>query len=183
MGRYFTYITGVATLLAFIIQVRDIFPKHRETRKVILFLAAGIFLGSIFGGINSFEIKLEAEIHPVKLLLLIFLPIISISIVALLVVAVSSPDHQKRGELYPLIGGTVVFFVWVLMMAADPEFPEQLTNRELLSLTSHHLESQNYETALKYLKRLQYRYDNNDPRRKEIVKQIENVKEKMAKSM
>jgi|GEM_PF-2437548 len=190
MGQYFTYITGVATLLAFIIQVRDVFPEHREARKAVLFLATGVFLGSILGSFNSVDIKLETEFHPVGLLLLVFLAIIVLGLVVLTVVAVTSADYQKRNELYNFIGGGVILFFFVLVatgmsfgVSGGSKPNDKLSNRELVSLTSYHLQQEDYEAALKYLGVLQFRYPSDDPRRQEIEAQIEKIKGQMAKSI
>ena len=40
----FTYITGIAGLLGLVLQLKDAFPEHRETRKTIVLLVLGIFL-------------------------------------------------------------------------------------------------------------------------------------------
>jgi hypothetical protein len=38
MGFCLTYIAGVATLLGFVFQLKDVFPQHREARKGILYV-------------------------------------------------------------------------------------------------------------------------------------------------
>ena len=58
----FTYITGIATLLGFAIQIFDVFPSHSAVRSNILILVVGVFLGSVIGALDASEIKLEATV-------------------------------------------------------------------------------------------------------------------------
>ncbi|CAG9295951.1 hypothetical protein EV690_2880 [Celerinatantimonas diazotrophica] len=44
---WFTYITGVASLLGFIVQVFDLFPKYGVARRSVFLVVSGVFLGSL----------------------------------------------------------------------------------------------------------------------------------------
>ncbi|ABL00105.1 hypothetical protein Ppro_2499 [Pelobacter propionicus DSM 2379] len=42
---YFTYITGIASILGFFLQLTDAFPKHREIRKSIFYISIAVISG------------------------------------------------------------------------------------------------------------------------------------------
>lgn len=63
----FTYLTGIATLLGLFLQVKDVFPKHRETRKAVLLVVCGVFLGTFIGALQGTHIVAQVPTSPSQL--------------------------------------------------------------------------------------------------------------------
>ena len=53
----FAIITGIVTILGFFLQIRDVFPSQRETRKTFVVLITGVFLGSALAAISGTELE------------------------------------------------------------------------------------------------------------------------------
>jgi len=190
MGQYFTYITGILTIVAFLLQLRDVFPKHREARKSILLIAFGVFLGSVIGSIDRIEIKMETAIHPVSLVLVVFLAILVFGAVVTAFVAVQTENGEKRNELYNLSGGIVGVFFFVLLatgasfgLSGVEEEQKSLSAQELIELSNLHMRIGNYEKSLAYLDKLKFSFRMDDPRRQRAEEEIERVKSAMANSL
>ena len=173
MGQYLTYLSGITAILGFTIQVRDIPPEHRESRKTISLLSFGFFLGSSLRSISSFDIKIRTKFHPLALILLITLIIIVICLFFVFFKTINSIDHQKRNKFHDVLMGGILFF-FVLLVATGIAFgilssqgnTGSLSNRERMPFSTHNLKRRNYENAIKYFENSMSGYSTSDLRRK-----------------
>jgi MFS family permease len=188
MGEYFAYVTGVATLLAFVLQLKDVFPQHRDARKALLYVVSGMFLGSLLGNINKIDIKIATEVHPISALVVAFLCLLLLGLAAIAIASVTSETFDRRSELYGLLGiGTMVFFVGLLaagisFSATSRESPEiwRFSVQEHVVLARYHVQRKDFDRALTLLDRVRTQYPVDDVRRKEIESQIESIQKMMA---
>jgi len=81
---YFSYITGIASLLGFTAQALDWFPKHKELRKFTTALLLGVFVGSLSTIFSYSHITFS----------------VSITGFVLLLVVLGLKEKKKRGRIY-----------------------------------------------------------------------------------
>jgi len=148
----FTYITGVAGLLGLALQLKDAFPEHRETRKTIVLLVLGIFLGSLVSAIRGVRLDIGATLSPTQILIGVFTAVLAF----VAVVAAFAREPQRRMELFAFTGiGTVALFVLLFATGlgsveesrAQRE-RQQINLEELLMLADTSIAKENYERAL-----------------------------------
>ena len=65
----FTIITGIAGLLGVLLQFKDAFPEHRETRKAIVLLLLGVFVGSMVATLLNSQFSVTVPLSPFGLLI------------------------------------------------------------------------------------------------------------------
>ena len=190
MGQYFTYITGVLTFIGFILQVRDVFPAHKEIRKGALLIAFGVFLGSIVGSVDRVQFNIETELHPVNAILIVFLAVLVVGATLLSIFAIITDNSEKRSELYNFVGGISVMFFVVLLatgisfgFSLDKEKKAPLTDREIIQIATHNIDIGNYERAVEYLKKLKSRYSYGDARYINADQEVKRLESIIAKSI
>jgi len=184
----FTYITGIATLLGFAIQIFDVFPSHSAVRSNILILVVGVFLGSVIGALDASEIKLEATVNGFNIIVVL---VVSVIIVSLLI-ATMSYDPRKRGEMYWVAGLGTPLLLLLLFAGSlgriDHEADRirneksRITISELLSLSELATNNKNYERALSHLSSVRSRLSLEDRRYDIILGKIELLKEQQVRN-
>ncbi len=100
MSNYFTYISGIIAILSFIIQIRDVFPAHREIRKAVLYISFGIFIGSLLGALNSINITIAKSYGLIQITLIITLLFLVVVLSILTFIAIRIDDAPKRHEIW-----------------------------------------------------------------------------------
>ena len=65
----FTWVTGIASLISFGIQIFDLFPRYKEARHGVLFFSAGLFLGSLLNAVEPSSIKIQVHLTGFVLLI------------------------------------------------------------------------------------------------------------------
>ena len=173
----FTYITGIATLLALVLQLKDSFPTHRETRAFIVVLILGMFLGSVSASIRGVSVDLGA-MTPGYALIALFAGITAL----IAIVAAFAAEQIRRNELFLFAGLGVIATLFTMALVGISGLDEararlerdQLTLDELLSLSEAAAGKANYERAIQLLESATRRLASSDPRFK-ALKERENV--------
>ena len=149
----FTYITGLASLLGLLIQFKDGFAEHRETRKAIVFLIVGVFVGSLISAARGMKVEMGATIAPMHALI----AFVTVVIAFVAVAAVFVKEAERRGELFAFTGlGAVVLLVLLFGAAVggaggkDREI-SQLTLEELMYMADAAETKGNFARALTFL--------------------------------
>jgi hypothetical protein len=166
----FTYITGIAGLLGLALQLKDVFPEHRETRKTIVMLVIGVFVGSLVSALRGVRVEFGATIAPSQVLVAVFVAVLAFAAV----VAAFTKDPQRRGELFAFTGiGTAALFlllVFVGMGSLEDNRAErerqQISLEELITLADLAVSRQNFERALLLLGEAKRRLPPRDERAK-----------------
>lgn len=175
----FTWITGVTSLLSFGIQIFDLFPKFRETRKGLLIFSSGLFFGNLMNAIEPSSIKIQLHLTGFNLLVIAF----TLGLLALLVTAIFTPDQYKRTELFYVCGAGLIPYIFILFFGSlisgtvtNPKVEQQkITSSELFVLSDRSIELKDYERSIMHLKTIQSRLDSRDERTKEIDKKINEI--------
>jgi len=172
----FTYITGIAGLLGLILQLKDMFPEHRETRKAIVLLTLGVFLGSLIGGVRNLQTSSITNLSPIHLLTTAILGIIAIIVVA----AIFSNDRPKRQELLTVAGFGTVALLIILFFGTIAHLPDdqKLTTDELLELSRQSADKNSYDRAVTLLEMAERKMTSDDPRVKMIKERVIELKSK-----
>ena len=174
----FTYIAGIASVLGFILQVFNVFPKYGQLRKSLLLVILGFFAGSILGTFDSSSIVFKFEITRFTLLMGVFVLVI----VGFLVSAAFTNDLYKRNQLFGVAGVGTIIFIFVLLFGslATLETPMQekskLTISELISLAEDAEHKGNYDRAIMHLESVKSRLGTGDPRLPKIEEMIDETK-------
>ena len=179
----FLYVTGLASLFGFIVQVMDWFPHYKETRNSIFLFCFGIFVGSLLSAFNPSFITLDFSISGLSLLLIAIGSLIPL----LLMVAIFSSNPSKRSELYGVSAIVGVVFVMVLMFSSISSMGDResvkirneknrLSIGELVLISEEAMKKKNYDRALMHLEMIKSRITTDDSRYKKIETKIAEVK-------
>ena len=118
---HFTIVSGIASILGLIVQLADFFPSHSQARNSIVFLICGVFIGSLFGAFDTAQIKFSFSITGYVLLV----SAIVLTLVIVLLVAIFSHNHYKRGEMYVVLALGAFFLLIVLMFGSLPSIDHE----------------------------------------------------------
>lgn len=131
----FTYITGIAGLLGLVLQFMDSFPEHRETRKTVVVLVIGVFVGSAIASLKGVKVEFGATVTPFQVLIGVYVFVLAFIAIA----AVLTNDSQRRGELFAFTGmGTVGLFI-VLFIGGLGSLEESRAERDKQQITLEEL--------------------------------------------
>ena len=154
----FTYIAGIATILGFILQIRDVFPTHREARKSLLLLVCGVFIGSIIGSIRGIYISIQTPKNPLLMLAIIVLIVWALVLIWVAVFCLLTKDSKRREFLTNflivcLIGfGAMMLFTALAYAPAFDPVTKNLEVGEILHLSNTHVENRNNDRAINLMK-------------------------------
>ena len=175
----FTYITGIATLLGFVLQFRDVFPEHRELRKKVVLVIMGVFVGTLLGALQRVNVTVAAPLtwFPVlvgALLLMLFI---------ILLGALFAQEKERRKELYIAFGWLLVAVLIVLLvgwLATRESLKEtkSLSTDELLILVDSNVSKGNYDAAIRWLECIRDRVSRLDQRFESATERIDELKRK-----
>jgi hypothetical protein len=183
--RYFTLITGIASIISLAIQLLDLFPRFRRQRQAVLLIVFGIFLGSAIRGIDASLMRVDFRLTGLALLV----GFIAIAVVGFLITAASTADRIRRMELYGVAGAGAGLLAAILffggMMEAGKESAiglnrERLTISELSALADRAESQGDMDRAISYLEATASRLD---PKDENLFKVRERIKELRAKAL
>jgi hypothetical protein len=175
----FTYITGIATLLGLFIQLKDVFPQHRETRKNIILIILGLFIGTLIGSLQRINVNLAVPMSGLYLLVGAIIVVVFI----ILISAIFTSDNEKRMQLFGVSGtGTALLFLilcghCMLQSPASKPFAN-ITNDELLNLSEINEEKGNFERSIHLLEKVKENISSSDPRYKILEEKVSELKKK-----
>src|SRR3990172_7714181 len=149
----FTIITGIAGLLGLLLQFKDAFPEHRETRKAIVLLLLGVFVGSMVATLLNSQFSVTVPLSPFGLLIAGFGGVLAVLSIA----AILSSDLNKRSQLLGASGVGLIAFLFVLLFGAmftsvETDSPttralRKMTLDEFLEMSAIHAGRGNYDRA------------------------------------
>ena len=178
----FTYVTGIATLLGLILQLKDSFPEHRETRKTIFLLVIGIFMGSVIASLKGVKVEFGATISSFEVIGAIFIVVLATAAI----VATFTKEANRRYDLFRfLIFGTVALFMLLFVgnvsgieSNRDDRNRKRVSIEELMELSELNTSRGNFERALMFLDEVKNRLPRQDERISQIDNRIQYIKQK-----
>lgn len=179
---YFTYITGLASLLSFVAQMLGWFPQHKGFRKGALLVITGLFIGSLSSAFNASNINFEFTISGFTLVVVT----VFLLVIGFLAAAGLSHNEQKRGEFYA-VSGIAGFALFMILMVggmatsgstsvAIQNEKKKLTISELVHLSEVAKEKGDFDRALMHLMSVRARIQSADPRMEKLMKKIDQIK-------
>jgi hypothetical protein len=177
----FAWVTGIASLISFGIQIFDLFPKYKEARHGVLFFSAGLFLGSLLNAVEPSSIKIQVHLTGFVLLISALTTILG----GLVLVAAFTSDSDKRATLLVVSGLGLIPYVFILFIGSlitgavdNPRNATQkITATELFYLSEKAIEHKDYERAITHLETAQSRMPSYDERSESIDKKIQEIKQ------
>jgi len=181
---WFTFLSAIASVLSLILQLKDVFPAHRDTRKKLSILVLGCFIGSIFGVLQKVDFTISMSYNPLALLILIILIAVLLFLLVTAAIGIFSKEPKRRGEAKELLfvgfiaailfvfpfGGMALHGLWTSSSMND------LTDAELVKMSNMCFENKNLERSLEFLERLNRRLTEDDPRKEMLQKRINKIK-------
>lgn len=141
-----TTLSFFLAVVGFLIQVFDVFPRYRETRRDILLLTFGFFVGSLLSSLTGVSISIESGGLTTGLATA-FLIITS----GFLLAGISSDSRSRRHEHYTIAMLSLgLFFAFLLSPAFQPSVSsrERLSFAERLVLARHNTKAGQIDRAI-----------------------------------
>ena len=175
----FTYIAGIATILGLLIQIKDVFPQHRETRKNVIFIILGLFIGTLIGSLQRINVTFAVPMSGSHLLV----GAVIIVVFVVLISAIFTVNNEKRMQLFGVSGAGagllfVILFGLLLLHspAATSRSVDKITNDELLLLADTNKEKGNFERSIYFLEEIKEDLNSADPRYEILEGKISGLK-------
>lgn len=133
MGDVLTWLTGIATLVGFAVQVFDLFPRFAKQRNAVVLLLIGVFVGSTLRAFDSAKLVFDLTVSGGVVLVGVFVVVILGAVIA----AAATTDRIRRSELYAVAGFAAAPFVMFVLPAVGMSSIDAPTvqERERASLT------------------------------------------------
>lgn len=144
----FVNLTTLSFLLAvvsFLVQVFDVFPRYRETRRDILLLTFGFFVGSLLSSLTGVSISIDGG----GLTMGVAIAFVIITI-GFLLAGIASDSRSRRHEHYTIASLSGLFLAFLIIPALDPPVSssERLSFAERLVLARHNIKAGQIDRAI-----------------------------------
>ncbi|EMB48627.1 Uncharacterised protein [Vibrio mimicus] len=173
--EYFTYITGVATLIGFGMQLFDFLPSFRAYRQSAFLVFLGMFIGSLFNTIDGSQVQLSFEISALSLLVC--------AIGAVIVWCLYVAKKERREEFFG-VAGLATFVLFMILMFGGlsglktEEEKDRLTLTEFIVLSDYAEQKGDFEKAIKHREAVLNKLAKDDVRIESIKGQIKQLKQR-----
>jgi hypothetical protein len=119
----FTIVTGVASLLGFILQIKDIFPKYRRYYTAATFILFGVTIGFGLNTLTGTTIQLPASLSPRNLIGILLFGGAGVLIFFCFTAAALIGNPERRSELSRIGSAVSGFLIFLLMFFINTFFP------------------------------------------------------------
>ena len=188
MMTTFTLITGAVTVIGFILQIRNTFPKYRPYYSAATFVLLGLTIGILLASISGTTIHLPQTLSPKNIIGFVLFGGSSLLIFMFFVAAAFIDDKERRTQLSQ-IGSTVsgflvfllVFFTNTFFQSTSPvERVPEFTYDERIQCALTAVEHANYDRALTLLSDAEYTLPIGDIRLQNLTTLIDDIRTKQA---
>ncbi len=174
----FTIVTGLASLVGFILQIKDIFPKYRRYYTAATFILFGVTIGFGLNSLTGTTIHLPASLSPRNIIGILLFGGSGVLIFFCFAAAAMLSNPDRRSELSRIGSAVSGFLIFMLLFFINTFFPPTQQEREqvftydeqvtcAVNAASH----QNFDRALVILDHAVAGLGLGDPRR-EIVDKL-----------
>lgn len=152
-----TVVGFIIAVFSIVLQVADAFPEHRETRKVIVLLTVGTFIGIAASALLGAQYSITGDVD--RRFALLYILAGGAAFFGLLAVTVG--DENRRSVALAIAGASAVVFALAGFAVAisSAEGSEQYSTDEVLVLANVAERNGQYETAIDRLKELARRVE------------------------
>lgn len=163
----------IIAVVGIVLQISDAFPEHRETRKTVVFVSVGVFLGILASAAAGAEYQITGNID--RRYAILFAILICALICVSLAVVVKDIGRQTVAASCAA-GFMVILFFGGLAVAVGEAGPNyQYTIDEISMLADRAQNMGDYDTALDRLDELDARIRSNEGNEK-IRKRVEQIR-------
>lgn len=153
-----TVIGFVIAVVGIVLQLFDAFPGHRETRKVIVFMSIGLFLGILASAALGAEYNITGNVD--RRFILLYGLAGGAAAFGLLAVFVTEEARRDAAGIAALgFGGAFIATGFVVAMGSAEREP-RYSSDEILMLADAAEQAGQYETAIDRLEELDGRLSN-----------------------
>jgi hypothetical protein len=174
----FTYITGIATLIGLILQLKNFFPKYERIRKNILYVTIGLFIGTLLGSIKLVQLNLAIS-NDIDGFIKILISMGGFLILLIVLIAAIFTKNKETKSLMFLIFMIVIFgygFGMAGLVTSSRFNSSGINLDELKIIADLSEENGNYDRCIEMLEIMKSKVSTSDPRRKAIEKRMEQIK-------
>jgi hypothetical protein len=183
----FSIITGIVTLIGFLLQIRGCFPKYRRYYSFGTLFLFGLTAGFALASLTGVSIHLPDSISAKNIMgfslfggagLLVFVCFCASALIS---------DSQRRSEVSKIGSAVSGFLIFLLIFfngsffpASPDERPMYLTYDEQVECARTAASRQNFERSLLFIEDLLKILPKDDPRRTNLEKFAEQVRSRQA---
>lgn len=153
LSNTFNYITGVASIISFVIALTPYFPKYKEYIRYLTVFFFGTLLGSLFASASSQAVLVQFEGSVVQAMLI---AAAGISLVILIVIILSVALGGKVKESHAVAGSSAAaLFIFMMIFYGisflpGPSVSARKNLDESLGLARYHRQTKNLTSAMNY---------------------------------
>lgn len=167
--KHFTIITGIATLISFVISMKDILPTYSVYVNNVSYILLGLVVGSV---ISLYE-KSEIQIYRFKSTHM-FVYVFYIVVAAITLILILTKDGLEMKVL-----GSIGTFIFLTLFFLKPLLNEgSVTITERITLSDIHAKKGNYSEAIWHLKEVKDILNESDDRIESLESKISELKQK-----
>jgi len=186
----FIYVTGIASLLGVVLQLKDAFPKHRDLRKNLLLVIFGTFIGTLLGGIKIVQVSLSAPSNQQEVIILVIVVGLLFVIIGLVAGSIFKKSDTRQKSLAEGAGNAAaLFFICLIPILLFLSFSRTSVPDEMLGmdeaklLVDAHEHNRNYDRVIVLLDSMKSKMRLDDPRLEAINNRLESLKKKQLADM
>lgn len=179
MGDILTWLTGLATLVGFAVQLFGFFPSFAKQRNTIVLVLSGVFVGSSLRAFDSAKIMFDVTVSPGMLFVGIVVAVILLSLFA----AAVTSSESRRFELYSIAGIALIPLAVASLAVGGSSIKsnqdrekEALSLSELSILSARAAEMGDIDRAVMHLETAKTRISGNEGQRKQVQQRIDELK-------
>jgi len=150
-----TIIGFIIAVVGIVLQVADAFPEHRETRKAVVLLALGVFIGIVASALLGAKYQITGDVDRRFVLLYVLAGLGGLFALT----AVMIPDEKRRDVASSTAGVFAALFLvsGFAISLGTISRPDQYSTDEILLLANSAEQRGQYETAIDRLEQLRGR--------------------------
>lgn len=136
----FTIITGVASLVGFILQIKDIFPKYRRYYTAATFTLFGVTIGFGLNALTATTIQLPASLSPRNIVGILLFGGSGMLIFSCFAACGLLSNPERRSELSKIGSAVSGFLIFLLMFFVNTFFPPSVVSQPPVFTYDEHIE-------------------------------------------
>lgn len=126
----FTIVTGLASVVGFILQIKDIFPKYRRYYTAATFVLFGVTIGFGLNSLTGTTVHLPASLSPRNIIGILLFGGSGVLIFFCFTAAAMLGNPERRSELSRIGSAVSGFLIFLLLFFINTFFPPTQEERE-----------------------------------------------------
>lgn len=183
----FTIITGLATLIGFFLQIKDLLPNYRRYYFAATFFLLGLTLGFGLTSATQVSVNLPATLSPKNIIGFALFGGAGLLIVLCFTAAALVSDPKRRVEVSRIGSAVSGFLIFLLVFFSSSFFPAQpheqpnyLTYDEQIEVAMSAAKRQSFDRAILLLTDAMRGLTTADSRRENLQKAIDDFRTQQA---